>query len=639
MLVLVAVLAGLLALLAVLQYRWLGQVSQGERERMQASLRAGAARFSQDFNREITRAYLTFQIEPDVLSARNWDAYAERYDRWDKSAPFPSLVSAVYLLERDKVGEPELSKFNRDKRKFELVEWPTAISPLRANLSAGFASKSGQHVPLSELALNPIAAQIPALVSPIVSGPDVYVARRNGAGDARRDVESVRVGMPGLIGYVIVKIDADVIRQNIAPLLTTKYFSGVNGLDYNVSIVDPAANNKVIYQSNQGSGLEPSSGADAKLGIFDVQMGDFDMLFYKGLPRTQAGSGDSVWTMRSGPPGQEVTRSEESTTSNGAKSTTKSRSVTVRLFNGEKSDGSTMQRSALPEPGKWQLLIQHRAGSLEAAVTMARRRNLLASFGVLLLLAASMALILIYTRRSQKLATRQLEFVSSVTHEFRTPLAVICSAGENLADGIVDAPQQVEKYGDLIKNEGRRLTGMVEQMLEFAGARSGRKGYDLRPVEVATIIEEALEYCNPLVVEKSFLIDKEIQPDLPLVNADPAALGNSLQNLLNNAMKYSGDRRWIGIRATTGENGKGKEVRITVEDKGRGIEASELPHIFEPFYRGRDVVAAQIRGNGLGLSLVKQIMESHRGKVTVTSEAGVGSSFTLHLPVSSGDES
>jgi signal transduction histidine kinase len=252
---------------------------------------------------------------------------------------------------------------------------------------------------------------------------------------------------------------------------------------------------------------------------------------------------------------------------------------------------------------------------------------------VLLLLAVSVATILISTGRAQRLARQQMEFVAGVSHELRTPLAVICSAGDNLADGVIETPRQVEQYGALIRSEGRRLTKMVEQVLEFAGAQAGRKTYELRPIAVVDLIEGALAACQPLIEEGGFQIEKEIEANLPAVMADPSVLERALQNLLSNAMKYAGESRWIGLRAeVTANDRRTLQVRITIEDRGPGIDPRDLPHIFEPFYRGQEATAAQIHGSGLGLSLVKHIMEAHGGSVSVESARGRGSSFTLHLP-------
>ena len=182
----------------------------------------------------------------------------------------------------------------------------------------------------------------------------------------------------------------------------------------------------------------------------------------------------------------------------------------------------------------------HRAGSLDIAVSHARLRNLLVSFGVLLLLGASMGLVLVTTGRAQRLAAQQMEFVAGVSHELRTPLAVIRSAAENLADGVVSDPKQVKRYGDVIAGEGRRLTQMVEQIMEFAGFESGRATLDVRPAELGGIIEDALRSADPLVREHHATIEQRAAADLPAVLVDPSAVSRSLQNLIVNALKYGG---------------------------------------------------------------------------------------------------
>jgi len=209
---------------------------------------------------------------------------------------------------------------------------------------------------------------------------------------------------------------------------------------------------------------------------------------------------------------------------------------------------------------------------------------------------------------------------------------VICSAAENLADGVVDNPNQIMKYGGLIRDEGRRLSGMVEQVLEFAGAQSGRRTYQLKPVSINDVVEDAFSACEASLIEGGFLVDKNIEPGLPVVMADLPALSRAIQNLINNSIKYSGDSRWISIKTTGTGRPNAKEVQIAVSDHGIGIPPADLSRVFEPFYRGKDVAAAQIHGNGLGLSLVRHIIESHGGRVSVSSTPGEGTAITLHLP-------
>jgi signal transduction histidine kinase len=625
MLLLVAVMLALLALLATLQYRWLGQVSAGERERMQASVSAGAARFSQDFNREITRAYLSFQVEAETLREKGDAEYAARFEQWDSKAPYPKLISDVFIFERDEHEALRLRRFNRELKKFEPVEWPANFARLRTRLEQGLLPSKNPEVE-REISLDPVEADLPALVAPIIRAPKVIMPDEHGV-----QIFKGEEGLPGmsdlspLTGYIIVKLDQDVIRNEMLPALARQYFSGGDGLDYNLTVINPQEPDKPVYQTVQTAQAQPKG--DATAHLMDVQLDQLDTLFF-GLPRRPLPDKErATFFTQKLPPGEVIMRSNEQTHS----SNTNGRSVTVRVFNREMQGSATRERTAAVGAGSWQLLIQHRAGSLEAAVTNARRRSLAVSFGILLLLAGSVTMIVISTRRAERLAHRQMEFVSAVSHEFRTPLAVICSAGENLADGIVDAPQQVAKYGELVRNEGRRLTEMVEQVLEYAGARSGR-AYQLRPVAVESIIEDSLASYQPLLKEQGYVVDKRIAEDLPPVLADAAALRRSLQNLLSNAMKYDGGKRWIGIRAQSAVKEQGEEVQLTVEDQGIGIAPDEAANVFEPFYRGREVVEAQIHGNGLGLSLVRQVIEAHHGKVTLVSAPGQGSAFTLHLP-------
>src|SRR5262249_52820493 len=221
--------------------------------------------------------------------------------------------------------------------------------------------------------------------------------------------------------------------------------------------------------------------------------------------------------------------------------------------------------------------------------------------------------------------------------EFRTPLAVIHAVSENLADGLITEKQQIEQCGVVIRNDVRRLAAMVEQVLEFAGASRLKTLYQLQPIDVKELIDQALA-ANPTIESRQdWQIEKEIEPNLPDVLADASALASAVRNVIDNAVKYSGASHWLGIKAESHAFDHIRRVEITIADKGIGIPESDLPHIFEPFYRGREVVAAQVHGNGLGLSLVKNIIEAHGGTITVTSVAGEGTAFYMSLPAANGE--
>jgi signal transduction histidine kinase len=282
---------------------------------------------------------------------------------------------------------------------------------------------------------------------------------------------------------------------------------------------------------------------------------------------------------------------------------------------------------------QWQLVVQHPAGSLDIAVSSWRRRNLGVSLILLFVLGGSMALIFSAARRSKMLARLQREFFAGVSHELCTPLAVINSAAENLADGTVDSDEQIREYGGLIRGQGRRLERLVDEVLLFTAGRFGLSGYELGPMEIGPVIEQSLAFSGPILSNAGFTLEKEIGADLPLVLGDPAAVTTCVENLVSNAMKYSEADRWIAVRARVAATDSKSEVQVSVEDRGIGIPTSDLPHIFEPFYRVQAVRDNHVRGVGLGLYLVKRMMEDTGGRVSVSSKPGSGTAFILHFPL------
>jgi signal transduction histidine kinase len=274
---------------------------------------------------------------------------------------------------------------------------------------------------------------------------------------------------------------------------------------------------------------------------------------------------------------------------------------------------------------------------VEAAVNGLRRRHLIVSFGVLVLLAVTIGMVMIATRRARRLAALQVNFVAGVSHELRTPLAVISSAAENLSHGVVADRQQLQRYGASILKQTRQLTQLVEQVLLFASTQQRQGQYRLRPVNVGQVIDAALENTAGMASAAGVTVERHVEPGLPPAAADFAALAQCLQNLITNAIKYGGDGRWMDVRAAARrENGSVREIEITVEDRGIGISPEEIKQIFEPFYRSPAVAGSNVHGTGLGLPLARTVIEAMRGKLSVTSTPGKGSAFTSHLAIAAG---
>ncbi len=281
--------------------------------------------------------------------------------------------------------------------------------------------------------------------------------------------------------------------------------------------------------------------------------------------------------------------------------------------------------------GIWELQIAHQGVPLAAAFERNRRLDLLLSLAVELLLAAAIILLVTGARRVERLADQKMRFVAGVSHELRSPVSAISMLSRNQADGLVTAPDRVRQYGELIHQQSRRLNEMVEQVLAYSGIHSGLRRPAKGDVDLGRLIRDAVDARREALDSGGFQVAIAVSPDLPRVSGDAALLRVALDNLLSNAQKYADGGRWIRVSADY--LAPEKEVRISVEDRGAGIAAADQAEIFEPFYRCRAAIEAQIPGSGIGLSLVRGAAEAHGGRVTVASEPGAGSTFTMHLPL------
>lgn len=370
--------------------------------------------------------------------------------------------------------------------------------------------------------------------------------------------------------WLIFELNERYVRESLIPEHLRRYL-GQSLPDYNVEVSYRADPSRIFYRNGpQALGGKP----DAETGLLEIQ---YDRLFRRMSP-----SG-----LREPP----------------------------------------RARNAGADFGRLQLRVRHRAGSLDAVVERTRLRNLAVTFSILLLMGGALAAILISTRRAQRLASLQMDFVTGVSHELRTPLSVIRTAAYNLRGKIASNPAMVEKYGALIQKESERLTELVEQVLEFARSRSAPQRLQAEPVAVHEAAGQALAACQPLIDASGVKVELNIPPDLPPVLAEPRTLAHCLQNLISNAVKYGSEGGWTGLSAAV----EGEFVEICVADRGPGIPPDELPHVFDPFFRGRRAIDDQVHGTGLGLSLVRSAVESFGGEVEARSRPGRGTEFLLRL--------
>jgi signal transduction histidine kinase len=646
--ILVGAVMLLVPALAWMQYQWLGQLSTAERERMQRTLRTAAAQFATEFDSELSRTLVSLQVDGATIRNENWVAYAQRYSAWANSAGEPRLVKDVWLvdalpgtpsIEAAAMNPPQgipvdrmrLRKWNTQSLTFDEVEWPADLAAMRESLSARFLGFQMQPARRgSREAAAPAGSHREATIS-LTLGDDSTLIAPATFFDMQDHKAPPKIS---IVGFTIVRLDPVVIRDTVLSALTNRHFHANDAeMDYRVAVFKKDDARTLIWESEPGIAATVAASPDVTQGFMGPRPEQM-MVFARNL-RDGTIPAPPPPPLRPGSPplNPEAERDADRIAIRSDNNIVVSM---VEKETGGRGPGARIIGRSAQLPGfdtRWVLMAKHRSGSLEAAVAAVRTRNLVVSSGILMLLTVVIGLIAVSARRSQELARQQMEFVAAVSHELRTPVSVIGAAAGNLADGVVGDPQRVRKYGETIQGEARRLGETVERVLQLAGIAAGHAAAAQTPISPAALVQESLHACRPEIDAAGVDVEAAIADDLPLVIGDVVALRSVLQNLITNAVKYGGAARWLRVSAVPGSEFQLPGlVLFKVEDRGLGIDGTDKKHIFEPFYRGKDAVAQQIKGSGLGLNLVMRIVEAHGGKVSVTSEPGKGSTFTLALP-------
>jgi len=263
-----------------------------------------------------------------------------------------------------------------------------------------------------------------------------------------------------------------------------------------------------------------------------------------------------------------------------------------------------------------------------AASDASLTRNLIVLGVAVFVLFGALFFIFINAQRERELAERQAGFLANITHELKTPLAVMQAAGENLADGRVTEGKRLKSYGDHIYNESVRLKRMIEKLLDAAKVDSGQLSTQQAPHFLQELTAEFVEANRGYIEDQGFTFNFTYDKNLPLVMVDADHIETTLNNLVENAMKYSRDEKEISVKVEK----KGSYVAIAVSDKGTGIPKNSLRYIFDKFYRVEDTLTAKTKGHGLGLSIVKNMVELNGGTINVKSDYGKGSTFIVKFP-------
>jgi signal transduction histidine kinase len=273
--------------------------------------------------------------------------------------------------------------------------------------------------------------------------------------------------------------------------------------------------------------------------------------------------------------------------------------------------------------------VKYQGTSLEAMSRTWIRNGFLILGFLSLMMIAGIALTKHMVGKEIAVAKLKSDFVSNVSHELRTPLALIRLYAETLELGRINTREKKHQYYRIIRKESERLTALINNILDFSRIEAGRKEYEFRDTDIADLVRNTLDSYRYQIEQQGFELEEAIDTELPAVRIDREAIARALVNLVNNALKYSKDEKYIGVKLYR-DNGA---VKLEVADHGIGIARRDQSKIFEKFYRAGDPLVHNTKGSGLGLSLVRHITEAHGGAIEVESSPGAGSKFIMSLPL------
>lgn len=424
-------------------------------------------------------------------------------------------------------------------------------------------------------------------------------------------------------GHLLIHLDRAYLATVVVPGLAADYF-GTGADDYTIAVVDYDTE-ELIWSNIE---LDFAAFTDEKLPHFDetMSLSTWPALSFGVISQVGADG-------RPGVAGDVIARVQEPLVQQWL-------SFRHRGDVGVPRDEQTYGFPPwLGVPSGLTVLVRHSAGSIETAARIERNRNLLVSYAVLGLLAVTVISFYLLFRRANRLREREHEFVATVTHELRTPVAAIHAVADNLAEGIVTRPDQVKEYGKVMLDEGRRLRTMIDQVLLYAGLQGGSHARRLTEINLDELVARTCARIPELSRDHLTIM---IEPQLPRFSGDPTAVEAVIRNLVSNSAKHNDPttRISLSLRADhrSGAMAAGGKFGLVIEvsDNGRGIPRRELRRVREPFFRGAQSQADQIPGSGLGLSLVKRIADTYRGSLTVTSTPGHGTTVSVRLPFERG---
>ena len=579
-----ATLVLVVSALAVLQYRWIDQVSNAEETRAKSHLHEEAKLLADAFDTEVTRGALAFEIPPGEPSS-TFVELEQAWAAWKRGARWPRLISGIVFLESSDSGSRARllgSPVTSDPRSV----LPVATEAPPASGGRSVILQAGQN---REIFFD----NQPAVLRPLFAFADRSAGFK--------------------MNWVLIRFDQAYLTNVVFPRLLEEYSTVEDRAQFRFEI-ELVKGPAEVHSSGASTGAPPNA-ASANVIIADLFHYRPDCLPSRpfrppGMPPPMPG-----WVGQS-PPLASLSAIHEGAPPDS-------------MLNAR---GHCQTPQVPSDHGLLQLVVRERSGSWSDVYNGFRRRNLFVSGLVLAALLAALSALILSADRARKFAELQTVVAAGISHELRTPLASLRVAADDLKSGFADNAHQSRRYGEIIDAQSRRLGHIVDQAVALSTVTHSNGNRHFVAVSLSELLDTTVDAFAAKLSDARIEVETHIASDLPWIVADPELVLRCLANLVENSIKYAGSGQRIVLSARASRSRGRAGVEVTVEDRGPGIRQEEASDVFEPFYRGASARLSRQPGSGLGLAIVKRTVEAHGGWIRLERAIPQGCKFRLFLP-------
>ena len=616
----------LVAVQGVLQFEWIGQVSESQYNATRAWLMPPMSGASSQFRKDAELLLEAFQATPDP--SERFRAFRQGYLSWHALTLHGAAVKRILFYEIRSSGSRELTELLVVPSATKRVTWDEDLASVRTHID--------------ELDFKPGDMHGRLWVGTWMFLPRAMVLYRPVPRLEPVGAEDLRDADPA--GFVILQLDVGFLRDHVIPEFLSDHLwrqsrvsrfvvsvalNGENLWVYDPSEPDEQLGGLVRYalRPSQGpAGYGPAGRPDASVPIMlSAEKVPPSLVRFGAVQRV--GLRPRVETFRLADPEHVMLGMESGADRSGSVNR-------IDLLSRLRRSGR-LQRLFLVADERYSLELRATRQGVSLAEASNRRYTGSVALGtiVLLLLVGTVTIAALAQRNEARRAAMRVDAAASQSHQLRNPLAAITLLAENMTQGALGSGERLINYGRKIRGYAERLTEIVDRTARLAALDRPMRPYSLAVVDTSEVAREAFEEARPAIEEAGFTWECAFEEGPPEVRADAQALRQAVSDLLGNAVKYGLPGRWLSVETAEAGSGSGREVLIRVKDRGRGIPAHEAKMVFEPFCRGAGVADSPIPGSGLGLTLARNAVEGMGGRLTLESEVGRGSVFTISLPV------